>query len=133
MVLLDSNVLLDLFTDDQRWFTWSRGALRDVLLRGPAAINPIVYAQISLGFGGPADLDRHLEALGIRRLALPYAAAFRAARAFLRYRRTGGDRRSPLPDFYIGAHAETEGYQLLTRDVARYQSYFPKVALISPS
>ena len=132
MVLVDTNVLLDLFTDDKAWRSWSEHAIRDALVNDSAGVNPIIYAEASLGFSGSGILDRHLDALTLVRLPLPYEAAFPAGRAFLRYRRAGGMRSSPLPDFYIGAHAQTQGLTLLTRDPGRYRTYFPSVRLITP-
>jgi len=130
--LADTNVLLDIFTDDPTWRSWSERAIRDALLEGTVGINPIVYAETSLAFADTAALDSHLDALMVVRLALPYGAAFRAGRAYIEYRRAGGTRASTLPDFYIGAHAETEGLTLLTRDVGRYRSYFPSLRLVTP-
>lgn len=132
MFLVDTNVLLDIFTDDARWRSWSEQAVRDALLAGVVGINPIVYAETSLAFANTDTLDRHLGTLMLVRLPLPYDAAFRAGRAFLRYRRAGGVRSSPLPDFYIGAHAETQRLTLLTRDLGRYRSYFPSLKLVTP-
>ena len=132
MFLVDTNVLLDIFTDDATWRSWSERTIRDALLAGTVGINPIVYAETSLAFADTDALDCHLEFLMLARLPLPYGAAFRAGRAFLRYRRAGGTRSSPLPDFYIGAHAETEGLTLLTRDLGRYRSYFPSLKLVTP-
>ena len=132
MFLVDTNVLLDIFTDDATWRSWSERAIRDALLTGVVGINPIVYAETSLAFADTDALDSHLDTLMLAWLALPYGAAFRAGRAFLRYRRAGGTRSSPLPDFYIGAHAETEGLTLLTRDVGRYRSCFPSLNLVTP-
>lgn len=132
MFLVDTNVLLDIFTDDATWRSWSEGAVRDALLAGVVGINPIVYAETSLAFADTSALDSHLDGLMLVRLALPYGAAFRAGRAYLQYRRAGGKRFSTLPDFYIGAHAETEGLTLLTRDVSRYRSYFPSLGLVTP-
>ena len=132
MFLVDTNVLLDIFTDDATWRSWSEGAIRDALLSGVVGINPIVYAETSLAFADTSVLDGYLDGLMLVRLALPYGAAFRAGRAYLQYRRAGGTRSSTLPDFYIGAHAETEGLTLLTRDVSRYRSYFPSLGLVTP-
>lgn len=133
VVLVDTNVLLDLFTDDKAWRSWSERAIRDTLVNDTAGVNPIIYAEASLGFSTSGVLDRHLDALTLVRLPLPYEAAFPAGRAFLRYRRAGGTKPSPLPDFYIGAHAQTQGLKLLTRDPGRYRTYFPSVRLIAPS
>ena len=93
----DTNVLLDLFTDDETWRSWSERAIRDALFNDSVGINPIIYAEASLGFSEPAVLEQHLDALMLVRLPLPYEAAFPAGRAFLRYRRAGGRRSSPLP------------------------------------
>lgn len=129
--LVDSNVLLDILTEDAGWFEWSQGALIAAAARGPLAINPMVYAEVAVGFDSVEALDEALE--GLDRLPLPYDAGFLAARCFLRHRRAGGARRSPLPDFYIGAHAAVSGLALLTRDSARYRTYFPRLRLITPS
>jgi predicted nucleic acid-binding protein len=130
--LVDANVLLDLFTADPGWVGWSRDQLRAALSAGPVTVNPIIYAEVSLAFGHAQELDAELRNLGITRLQLPYAAAFPAARAFAHYRKDGGERRSPLPDFYIGAHAQVDGLRLLTRDARRYRRYFPEVDLLAP-
>ena len=132
MFLVDTNVLLDIFTDDPVWRPWSERAIRDSLVSGVVGINPIIYAETSLAFTNSKELDRHLNALMVVRFQLPYEAGFLAGRAFLRYRRAGGARSAPLPDFYIGAHARTQGLTLLTRDIGRYQSYFPAVNLVTP-
>jgi hypothetical protein len=132
MILVDSNVIIDVLTQDPRWRRWSQAALIDAADRDEIAINPIIYAEIASGFGTMAELDHHLGVDSFRRLALPYAAGFVAGRAFVEYRRRGGVRTSPLPDFYIGAHAAVAGLKLLTRDARRYTGYFPKVLLISP-
>jgi len=132
MTLVDSNVLLDVFTDDPTWKAWSRQQLRRAILEGGVAIDPIVYAEVSLAFAHARELEAQLRSLEVTKLPLPYEAGFVAGRAFLRYRRGGGERRSPLPDFYIGAHAQVAGMTLLTRDPGRYRSYFPSLALIAP-
>ncbi len=133
MILVDSNVIIDVLTKDPLWRAWSESALSDAADRDEVAINAIIYAEIASGFATMQDLDRHLGAEAFRRLALPYEAGFVAGRAFVEYRRRGGVRTSPLPDFYIGAHAAVSGFSLLTRDARRYASYFPKVPLISPA
>ena len=132
MFLVDTNVLLDVFTDDPRWRTWSENALAEALVTGPIGINPIIYAEASLAFDVAETLDRQLDDLMVERLPLPYKAAFGAARAFRRYRSAGGARSAPLPDFYIGAHAEADGLTLVTRDSRRFQTYFPSVPMVSP-
>lgn len=130
--LIDSNVLIDIAIEDPVWSSWSRQALADARERGPVAINPIVYAELAPAFASAADLDAAIPADEVARLALPFEAAWRAAQAFVRYRRGGGQRHSPLPDFYIGAHALVADLVLLTRDGGRYRTYFPEVALVAP-
>jgi predicted nucleic acid-binding protein len=132
MILVDSNVIIDVLTEDPTWRMWSEAALGDAADRDEVAINPIIYAEIAAGFAMRSDLDRHLGRDAFKRLPLPYEAGFVAGRAFVEYRRRGGVRTSPLPDFYIGAHAAVSGLSLLTRDARRYTGYFPKVRLISP-
>lgn len=131
--LVDSNVLLDVVTEDPSWFEWSSSALARCAEEGPLAINPLIYAEVSIGFERIEELDEVLDSAGFLRLALPWEAAFLAGKCFLRYRRRGGARSSTLPDFYIGAHALVEGHTLLTRDSARYRTYFPRLTLVSPS
>ncbi|MBA2420635.1 MAG: type II toxin-antitoxin system VapC family toxin [Thermoleophilaceae bacterium] len=130
-VLVDSNVLLDLFTDDRVWAAWSEARLAEAFDAGHVVINPIIYAEISVAFEGVETLEAALpEQLG--REALPWEAAFLAGKCFVDYRRRKGTRRSPLPDFYIGAHAAVTGRALLTRDANRYRTLLPALALISP-
>jgi len=130
--LIDSNVLIDVIREDPKWMDWSAGAIRDCLGRGKLAINPLIYAEVSVYFNSDRELDAALPARLYERLELPYAAGRRAALAFHRYRRSGGARSSVLPDFYIGAHAEAMDFCLVSRDSARYKTYFPKIKLISP-
>ena len=132
MILFDTNVLLDIATADPVWLPWSEKEFRVAATQGPILINPIIYAELAPAFATAADLDRWLDPVVFQRLPLPYAAGWLAAQAFLKYRRSGGAKTSPLPDFYIGAHAEVEGHTLVTRDPARYRTYFPNVALIAP-
>ena len=131
MILIDANVLLDVMTDDPAWADWSAARLAECVPDG-LAINPIIYAELTSGFRKPEELDAALAGWTMNRLPLPYEAAFPAGQAFIQYRRRGGVRRSPLPDFYIGAHAQVKGLTLLTRDADRYQQYFPEVDLICP-
>jgi predicted nucleic acid-binding protein len=133
MVLVDANVLLDVLTDDPDWRVWSEEQLLDTVETDELAINPIIYAELAPAYRSARELERALRGWTLRRLPLPYEAAFLAGQAFVRYRREGGQRRSPLPDFYIGAHAETEQLRLLTRDTARYRTYFPRIDLIAPA
>ncbi len=131
--LVDANVLLDVFTADPSWEEWSKARLKVALTSGDVVLNPIVYAEVSLAFAHEHELDAELRGLGITRLPLPYSAAFPAGRAYARYRKEGGKRHSPLPDFYIGAHAQVEKLRLLTRDAPRYRTYFPGVDLDAPA
>lgn len=130
--LVDSNVLLDIVTEDQEWFDWSAHMLTRWAETGKLVINPLIYAEVSLAFAGIEELDQAVPPEYFAREPLPWEAGFLAARAFLKYRRKGGTGRHPLPDFYIGAHAAIAGYALLTRDARRYRSYFPKVRVIAP-
>lgn len=130
--LVDSNVLLDVQTEDPSWYEWSSSALARCAEEGPLAINPLVCAEVSIGFERVEELDEALGSAGFERLPLHWAAAFLAGKCFLRYRRRGGVRTSTLPDFYIGAHALVEGRTLLTRDATRYRRYFPRLALVAP-
>jgi predicted nucleic acid-binding protein len=131
-VLVDSNVLLDVATNDPTWGHWSADALERTADAAILVINPLVYAEVSIGFDRIEDLEAALPIDLYRREELPYEAGFLAGKCFLRYRRAGGQKRSPLPDFYIGAHAAVAGYRLLTRDATRFRTYFPNLALIAP-
>ncbi|OGK77449.1 MAG: DNA-binding protein [Candidatus Rokubacteria bacterium GWC2_70_16] len=131
-ILVDSNVILDVVTEDTTWFEWSSGQLARLAEDHVLVINPIVYSEVSVGFERIEDVDAALPADFFRREALPWEAAFLAAKCFLRYRRAGGRKRSPLPDFYVGAHAAVRGLPLLTRDARRYRSYFPRLTLVAP-
>jgi predicted nucleic acid-binding protein len=131
-VLVDSNVILDVATDDPVWAAWSGEALSQAADAAVLVINPLIYAEVSIGYGRIEELEAAL-ADGFRRDPLPWEAAFLAGKCFADYCRRGGDRRSPLPDFYIGAHAAVAGFRLLTRDASRYRSYFPGVPLIHPT
>jgi predicted nucleic acid-binding protein len=133
VTLVDSSVMLDILTADPRWTQWSSEALASARDDGNLVINPIVYAEVSVGFDKIEDLEEAVPASDFEREQLPYEAGFLAGKAFLAYRRRGGDRRSPLPDFYIGAHAAVRGYRLLTRDAARYRTSFPSVEVIAPA
>lgn len=130
--LVDSNVLLDLLTTDSRWYSWSAHQLADALDHGPVLINQVIYAEISHGFINIEALDRELGEDRFVRGSLPWNAAFLAARAYRSYRKRGGSPAPALPDFFIGAHAAVLGLRLLTRDAARYRTYFPTVELIAP-
>ena len=132
-VLIDSNVLLDLMTEDARWFSWSAEALQQAADRHRLVVNPVIYAEVSIRYSRIEDLDAALPRATFDREAIPYEAAFLAGKSFLAYRKRGGTRRSPLPDFFIGAHAAVAGYRLLTRDANRYRTYFPRLSLIAPN
>lgn len=131
-VLVDSNVLLDLMTEDTRWFAWSAASVERAADRFRLVINPVAYAEVSVRYSRIEKLDAVLAKAMFDREAIPYEAAFLAGRSFLAYRQRGGTKRSPLPDFFIGAHAAVALYRLLTRDAARYRTYFPKLPLFAP-
>jgi len=118
--------------EDPTWMAWSMNALAAAADQGPLAINPIIYAEVSVGYAAVEDVDAFLPSEDYAREPLPYRAGYLAGKAYLRYRQAGGTKRSPLPDFYIGAHAAVAGYRVLTRDKARYASYFPTVTVIAP-
>jgi len=130
--LVDSNVVLDILTEDDEWFDWSADRLAEAASTGPIIINQIIYAEVSPRFERIEDLDEALPADYYRRVPLPWEAAFLAGQCFVTYRRKGGERRSPMPDFYIGAHAAVSGLTLLTRDARRYRAYFPKLRIVAP-
>jgi predicted nucleic acid-binding protein len=130
--LVDSNVLLDVITGDPRWAEWSGDALAGAADDGAVVINPVIYAEVSVRFSRIEELDAKLPPDDFVRAPIPWAAAFLAGKCFRDYRRRGGSRRSPLPDFFIGAHAAVAGLPLLTRDPGRYRTYFPTVALRVP-
>jgi len=130
--LIDSCVLLDVITGDQQWADWSAAEIAAAMDTGRAVINPLIYAEVSVGYQTIEELEELLPPGDYERETLPYLAGFAAGKAFLRYRRGGGDKRSPMPDFYIGAHAAIAGYRLLTRDVRRYRTYFPTIEIIAP-
>lgn len=131
-VLVDANVLLDVLTDDPQWYAWSAAQLDACAATAELCINPIVYAEVSVGFAGIEALDDALSPDAFTRLELPWEAGFLAGKAFVRYRRARGSRTSPLPDFYIGAHAAIDEMALLTRDAKRYRTHYPTVELICP-
>lgn len=133
VTLVDSNVLLDILTEDPTWSHWSGTALAACRDAGMLVVNPIVYAEISVRFERIEDLDEAIPATDFLREQLPYPAGFLAGKAYVRYRRQGGTKTSPIADFYIGAHAAVCGYQLLTRDSARYRTYFPRLTVVSPA
>ncbi|MFL5833531.1 MAG: type II toxin-antitoxin system VapC family toxin [Solirubrobacterales bacterium] len=131
--LVDSNVLIDVLSGDPVWAGWSEEALARLASEGPLFINGVIYAEVSQRYSRKELLDHELPEEVFIREHLPWSAAFLAGKAYLGYRRRGGHRRSPLPDFFIGAHAAVAGLRLLTRDSARYRTYFPSLDLIAPS
>jgi len=131
--LVDSNVILDIVTEDKRWFQWSSKALAHYAEDHTLNINPIIYAEISIAFDHIEDIEAALPPAYFRRLQLPWEAAFLAGKCYLKYRKKGGEKRSPLPDFYIGAHAAIKGMALITRYISRYRTYFPKLNIITPN
>ena len=132
-LLVDSNILLDIFEDDAQWADWSETTLAHYATFHTPTITPIIYAEVSIGFARIEDLEAALAGCGIQMLAIPKEALFLAGKAFLTYKRRGGTKHSPLPDFFIGAHAAVSSFSLLTRDAACYHSYFPGVQLITPA
>jgi predicted nucleic acid-binding protein len=131
-ILVDSNVLLDVLTEDEHWFDWSAQAIEDCASRAQLCINTLIYAEVSVGFERIEEVDEALPSSDFSRLPLPWEAAFLAGKAFIRYRRAKGTRRSPLPDFFVGAHAAIADIPLITRDARRYRTYFPRLRLICP-
>jgi len=131
-ILVDSNVILDIATEDKNWFRWSSETLASCAETHTLVINPIIYAEVSIGFDRIEDVDMVLSMSFFRRDALPWEAAFLAGKCFMAYRRKGGKKSSTLPDFFIGAHAAVAKIPLLTRDVSHYRTYFPRLKLIAP-
>ena len=131
MILVDSNVLIDVLTEDPAWEPWSAQQLARLGNTRQLAINPLIFAEVAIAYSDEVQLNAALPP-SLVRLPLPYSAAFLAGRAFLEYRQRGGARRSPRPDFYVGAHAAAEGHTVLTRDATRYRTYFPDIAIIAP-
>lgn len=130
--LVDSNVLIDVLSDDPRWGRWSGRAIRDVGAGGPLVINEVIYAEVSVRYSRIEVFEQALPIDLFQREHTPWPAAFLAGKAFAEYRRRGGRRNAPLLDFFIGAHAGIAGFRLLTRDPGRYRTYFPRVELIAP-
>jgi predicted nucleic acid-binding protein len=130
-VLVDTNIILDVITDDPRWAGWSLAQLEE-REAGGLVVNPAIYAELCYGFASAGEVDELLKQFGLRLQETPRLGLFKAARAYARYRQRGGRRTHVLPDFFVGGHAEATGLHLLTRDAARYRTYFPGVPLISP-
>lgn len=132
MTLVDTNVLLDLVTDDPNWADWSIAQLEAASLNGPLLINDVVYAELAVRYDRVEDIEAFLEEAGLVMASMPRAALFLAGKVFKQYRKSGGSRTGVLPDFFIGAHAAVNELPLLTRDIGRYRTYFPSLKLISP-
>jgi len=132
VILVDTNVLLDVFEDDAEWSDWSQDRLDSASITDTLAINPVIYSELSIGFARIEELEAVIKEASLAVEDIPREALFLAGKAFLRYRRSRGTKRNVLPDFYIGAHAAVMQWPLLTRDVARYRTYFPTVSLIAP-
>ncbi len=131
-VLVDSNIILDVFLNDLKWADWSESRLEEYSDQSSLYINTIIYSEISIGFKLIEDLESAINKAGFHMLEIPKEALFLAGKVYVKYKRRGGTKRTPLPDFFIGAHAAVMNLDLLTRDVSRYQSYYPTVKLISP-
>ncbi len=132
MLLVDTNVLVDVLQDDPQWADWSIGQLRAHSRIHALVINPVIYAEISLSFSTMEALDKVIETLTLQVREIPRPALFLAGKAFAQYWRRGGVRRQVLPDFFIGAHAAIEGWPLLTRDASRFRTYFPGLDVVAP-
>ena len=130
--LVDSNVLLDVLTEDERWLDWSYDALATAAELGPLYINPIIFSEVSIRFSRVEDVEEAIPSSDFRRSSIPWAAAFLAGKAFMSYRGRSGTKASTPPDFFIGAHAAVDDLALLTRDARRYRPYFPTLELMAP-
>jgi predicted nucleic acid-binding protein len=133
LLLVDTNVLLDVVTNDRTWARWSQAQLDAAVAMDTAVVNAVIYAELSLAFDRIEDLEAQLSRTGLRVESIPREALFLAAKVFLQYRRRGGSKGGVLPDFFIGAHSAVMDIPLLTRDTSRYRTYFPNVRLISPA
>lgn len=131
-ILVDTNVLVDMLTDDARWAEWSTDAFCQCADYATLVIDTTVYSELAVRYDTVESLEQMIDAAGLMREHTPWPAAYLAGKAFIAYKRRGGTKRSPLPDFYIGAHAAVAGMSLLTRDPERYRAYFPTVELIAP-
>ena len=132
MVLVDTNVLLDVFENDAKWAPWSQDQLDAAAATDMIAINPIIYSELSMAFARIEELDTVIEEASLNIETIPKEALFLAGKVFLTYRKSQATKHNVLPDFFIGAHASVAGYSLLTRDATRYRTYFPRLALIAP-
>ena len=133
MILVDTNVILDVINRDPKWFHWSRDKIRETREENELYINVVIYTELVPAYQEEAELQKFIRRSPFQKRVLPFSSAAPTARAFLDYRKRGGKKNSPLPDFFIGGHAEAEGLAILTRDENRYQTYFPNVKLICPS
>jgi len=131
-LLVDSNVILDIFEEDPCWVQWSESILNHYSLTHTIYINPVIYSEVSIGFARIEDMEAAIIGCGFQMIQIPKEALFLAGKVFMEYKKRKGTRISPLPDFFIGAHAAVEGLKLITRDVSRFRSYFPTVQLIFP-
>jgi predicted nucleic acid-binding protein len=131
-IMVDSNILIDIFNEDQQWFSWSSKIIEQYAEQSRFVINPIIYAEISVAFKKIEELEDALPPQYFNRESIPIEAAFLVGKVFSHYRKSGGKRNSSLPDFFIGAHAAVRGMRLITRDISRYKTYFPDLQLISP-
>ena len=131
-ILVDSNIIIDIVLEDKNWYTWSSEKLLELSEKSVLVINPIIYAELSIGFKRIEEIEDAVPDTFFQREPIPWEAAFLAGKCFLKYRRAGGTKRSTLPDFFIGAHAAIRNYELVSRDVSRYRSYFPSVILHCP-
>ena len=132
-IFIDSCILLDLFTDDPHWANWSEKILDQYSQTNTLYINSIVYTEVSIGFNKIEELERAIEVIGIKVLEMPREALFLAGKVFLKYRKNQGTKNAPLPDFFIGAHATVSSFDLITRDITKFRTYFPQVKLIHPN
>jgi len=130
--LIDTNVLLDIVEKRENWLAWSEASVRRLLKEGPIVINPVIYAEASVPYIDEAEFAAIVDTVWLRREDLPWNAAFRAGKAFLQYRKKGGEKGRNLPDFFIGAHAAVKRYRLLTRDALRFRTYFPEIDIVAP-
>jgi predicted nucleic acid-binding protein len=132
LILVDTNILLDLATKDSEWWEWSLDAVKAAAIEGPLYINTIIYSELSARYESAGEADDFVEIAGVQFVDIPRAAAFLAAKAFSQYRAAGGTKTGVLSDFFIGAHATALDIPVLTRDIRRYRTYFPQLRLIAP-
>jgi predicted nucleic acid-binding protein len=131
-ILIDSNVILDLFENDQNWAEWSESSLEHYSMTHTLYINPIIYTEVSIGFERIEELESAITGCGFQMIQIPKEALFLAGKAFIKYKKQKVSKLYPLPDFFIGAHAAVAGLEIMTRDISRFRSYFPTVKLVTP-